>query len=900
MVDYVRILAEVPISPLGPGAKSWNAEVTSYKGSKKRKCSEIALAVDNHGVNIYDVRLGSINSSYAVSPVTTFTCPPCSIKISKTGSGEAHNVTYCSVVDPQPRLISFREETKRKVSFGGQLRTSKIDLPNVGVPIVHIECVATHQDEEEPIEIEILCVYEDGQVFCYDQDLTSRKWGAQTASTHDTYQKSPKMHVVQATSTTVQQASRTLLSERADILAALDQNATSYNSHMLLLTTRSMPDAGKDSQASLDLRIVFIRDIGGSNAEVTSIRPRLEQLASLTIPEPKQAHHETSLRQSHLSNGMFYQLTGDALLVYDLTALAPRLVHNIRFPDSMDVKSFIRISSDIVAVSNKSQIFLIGSQFSSFQAMYDLPVSRKIRYDPQEHGDKQSIISKPDASQLLSYHSPSGSAIILQDRSLIAVDVSKAITPELLSRKRKRKALLIDNIGRGSLSSAENLLPAEHVTAMSGALGGLVDPRRESASWKDQKKTLNALLGKGDSRGFDQMMVSKLGNETGGRSRDTTTGGTPQYILDYIIGKMFSTFSLKAAKDSEEFRFLSGLRMHSMYEKSWRHLVRRGLISTDLIEASLRQQELLGGNNKLSHEALIQAVADWDTTLAMVLALLQSSCLIKVPEVCHALKITIARFEMLTTSDDLRPVTYKSEDISLSQDAAGQTQLTDSNTDYQLPQKSDELSHLHSLLDAIIAHCGASSTVAVIKALRSQLLTSELRRILDILRMKLAYHGWLSPYIGDSVTADFSKQYPNNKVSMIAKFLNCVIDSLGTHGWLLNSRVAHDAPEAIESVSYMQAAISAALEGIEEATYLQAMLEELLLCGKSALNSRATPAQAPRNGQRSALPMGLKLDQNISLTKVGAGGEIQPRSQRDIGKLKSRRVPEYSFERIAV
>ena len=49
------------------------------------------------------------------------------------------------------------------------------------------------------------------------------------------------------------------------------------------------------------------------------------------------------------------------------------------------------------------------------------------------------------------------------------------------------------------------------------------------------------------------------------------------------------------------------------------------------------------------------------------------------------------------------------------------------------------------------------------------------------------------------------------------------------------------------------------------------------------------------------LPLGLNLDKDrVPLTKVGAGGEVMRRSRRDIGDLKSRRVGEYSFERIVI
>lgn len=55
MLQYVRTLAEVPQNPLGSDTLVRTSEVSSFTGLSKRKRSEIALAVDNHSVGIYDV-----------------------------------------------------------------------------------------------------------------------------------------------------------------------------------------------------------------------------------------------------------------------------------------------------------------------------------------------------------------------------------------------------------------------------------------------------------------------------------------------------------------------------------------------------------------------------------------------------------------------------------------------------------------------------------------------------------------------------------------------------------------------------------------------------------------------------------------------------------------------------
>ena len=120
--------------------------------------------------------------------------------------------------------------------------------------------------------------------------------------------------------------------------------------------------------------------------------------------------------------------------------------------------------------------------------------------------------------------------------------------------------------------------------------------------------------------------------------------------------------------------------------------------------------------------------------------------------------------------------------------------------------------------------------------------------------------------------------------------------------------------DTFETIAYLKAEISAALEGIEEATYLRGMLGEMLLCSKSLKHSDRSASrqhtslkvsERTRSGiiasaeeEDRTLPLGLKFPQGTSEYKVGAGGELIKRSLRDIGRLKSRMLPKYSFERI--
>ena len=59
MIQRPYTLANLPVSLHASQGKIFAADVHTVAGTKKRKRSELAVAVDNEGISIYDVRLSS-------------------------------------------------------------------------------------------------------------------------------------------------------------------------------------------------------------------------------------------------------------------------------------------------------------------------------------------------------------------------------------------------------------------------------------------------------------------------------------------------------------------------------------------------------------------------------------------------------------------------------------------------------------------------------------------------------------------------------------------------------------------------------------------------------------------------------------------------------------------------
>ena len=64
MIQNPYLLADIQQDLTGLHGNVLASEVLAVTGSKKRKRSELALAIDHQGINIYDVRLPSVFQAF--------------------------------------------------------------------------------------------------------------------------------------------------------------------------------------------------------------------------------------------------------------------------------------------------------------------------------------------------------------------------------------------------------------------------------------------------------------------------------------------------------------------------------------------------------------------------------------------------------------------------------------------------------------------------------------------------------------------------------------------------------------------------------------------------------------------------------------------------------------------
>lgn len=721
------------------------------------------------------------------------------------------------------------------------------------------------------------------------------------------------LHVEHASVMSLSQATQSLLKNREDILAMLEHNADASDTRLLFLVSRasSVPTSSRGNQ--LDLRIFHVR-------VSESARKPLQELISLILPEPKRPKPEKSNYSWHGSSGTLLQNTSSDLAMYDLTELIPRLAHYMPL-GSTKINSCLRLSASLIALNTPVDMSIVDIQYSSLQAEQTLESLSK---NQSEALTRKHTLKGERNTCLLSYFAPLDLVVVLQGRKLLALQLSTGVEQATNSRKRKRTGLLVNSIGRGVSSFSEKLPERNRLRDIPTPLGTELPNSRSQDGWNTTRDRLESLFKNKNLEQFESIMLSELGiadekeepHLLGDLNRsDAKKRNPPDFRkVNYLLNKVFILEQSRQA--GEQSAIDQKLRISWFPDLLCRRLIRHGLFSVDHIEASLKHSRSFSTTERIKVGAYTQALVEWDKSLKTLQSIFRNPVPLDAREIVHALRYLMHILNKSGSPGTTKQLTDGAQREDEGFDQSTQHKGDKSSIDSISSASEFEVDVAHDLLESILIRLNVFSMSKVTQALKTELSTQELRSLVDLLRIELARGQWLSAY-GEGGLGPLGDGHSNNgQVCIITKLLNSVIDSIGTGGWILGASVTDDLTETEETIAYMKAEISAALEGIEEATYLKGLLGQILLYGKTAtlsqgktkksLGANQKPLQIqsiPMDGtgiESSALPLGSKAAQWVPAKKVGAGGELVERSRRDIWRLKSRMVGEYSFDRIVI
>ncbi|KAL9124729.1 MAG: hypothetical protein Q9217_005976, partial [Psora testacea] len=895
-------IADINPDLTGSPGRIHSSEVYAVSGSRKRKRSEIALAIDRQGVNIYNVRSCKLAASYAISPEATVTCPPCSLLYRSRGDQPARRYTYCSTKTHQRRILGFLEI--------GETESGPVTISSFSIavectsPVVYVDAILPRVEVGafSPNHY-LLVLHENGHISCYKQELEGMSMSQQLEPMSPKPGEPTRIHVKYAAIASVQEARKALLKDREDITAPLDAESDNAGSSLLLL----LSSIGSTRNLDDNCLLFSLYQIRSAEHTYSSLTPGggLRRLLSCVLPTPRDFPASVSNFILHPSDGLLYQQKQDGMIIYDLGGLVPRVTQS--FTSRLDsIVSCLRLSSDLLAASTPSSILVFGLPYCSLQGKMTMSEGQESQSTLNELNLR--VYQSPNANvQLLSSFAQMNIVVALHGRKLIAAPIS--ISPlSQKSRKRKQGGLLVDALARGSL--VRRLSPGQDGTRGSTKiLGSYLTKSHHEGPWSSEESRLTQLLEKGELTAFDDLMTT----EHNVLSRQGPH--IDQHIVSYVLSKVFTVSCFKQPRNGDIHDSINMLEVSVWPPKTCDWLIRQGLLTVDRIVSSLKYHQIMAPDIRLAPGALTHALAQWDPTLTIVHTLLESPAPLRPVELAHAFLAVMHLIRDDELVEDTR--LWMNDEPHISPQGEENTELVNDGEQRRISVSSKPANPSKEILYLILHKLRACPSKDLTQVLRQNFSKAQLRSLIDILRMEIARNGWLSLYLNDLDPSE-SANANNRLISPIFHVLNSALDTLGPTGWILGSSITDDLTETANTISYMKAEVSAALECIEEATYLKGVLGEILLCGKGVLgppsnksltytnNQRAVSqpikpvSVALRDEERRILPLGLRSKPPISTIKIGAGGEVIARSGRDIGRLKSKTVGKYTFERIVV
>ncbi|KAI9678733.1 MAG: hypothetical protein M1817_005790 [Caeruleum heppii] len=941
------------------------ADVWSGMGpSRKRKRAEIAVGIDGEAINIYDLETPRLVTSHALSPVSSFTCAPCTLRLKASTTVASQRLTYISLAGPKHQLVCYAD---LKPESGKQPSTSPItpstvfkhDLPHSEHPVVYLDVLPVSLKDQKPrVPADLLTVRQDGMIQSYSGDLHEERWQASLgavlgSSSADADASAYKVEYVASTDATI--ARRGLLAGREDVLSLLDSHVTTPkrpSSPLLILMTTKSADK-KSVKTGRQLHLLTVRSKRGLSSNTG--HGALQCLLSWDLPASAGVLSTSSRPVLHAASGTFQFILNGALHTWNLTASLPKLLPPLTL-DKQPPASFLRVSNSVVLTANGASATMYDIHYQSVAASFRiaLPHSKTAR---KKRKVAQAVASPlPSSVRLLSYDARSGVATAIAGDQLLGIEIDFQATVNR-SSKRKAGGSLLDAMGHGLRAGDINRKPNLGLDQLPNALTKLFSlpcAAKESV-WKERKQKLTQYAAEGNIESFErefEQLVSDFDASSRPRKRaksslekqshqmDPDTGSTTRVsngvgleatlnadtntlepIFDQrvpllVLRSLFTTVGDENAGVSGT-RVSAGRRLEVAFfpPKVFDWLLLSGNFSMPNIQKALRQDSSSHtASFSIEAEEVIRSLMVLDPQAHVLLLVLESPCYLGADEVVQAINILMESLGFLGDPTEAAPLAITEN---------GDKDMADDDAmEIEGEAAEEELEHAVALLDdgdnardqalsRALLRLHSFPIPTVTAALKRNTSRAGVISLIQMFRNELARDGWLSACLNDDLAVSAEDEAPDQSIKLIGDLLTCALDSVGISGWVGYSLAFDVTDGAAEIINVLKAEVATTLEGVEDALQAANLLGQVLRYGKSAsaVRSQAAAKTTTDNGhiivrtgpvEDQMLPLGLKVEQDISRTKVGAGGEIQKRSARDVGRLKSMRVGKYSVESIVI
>ncbi|KAF1957760.1 hypothetical protein CC80DRAFT_524635 [Byssothecium circinans] len=925
------------------------ASVCSISGIKKRKRTEVAVAVDGEGISVYSLQTPHLTTSYALPPQTSFESAPYSIYRKGNSKRQPRRYTYAFIKDSslgsKPQLVCFAEET-RKDATAHTVRTTytPADASHRLIAIDALPVPAAGPQKE--VSHDVLAIFDSGDVVCLSSDLQVVRWVANLKSLM-TSPKGRELEIEYASLSTAKAVTHGLLRSRQDVSAVLNPSPDDQSDLQDLTQVLCIVCRQSGNKRSLGLFKVSSRS---PDLPTTPLSP-LKALVAWVIPTASLGSSPPTPIFSyalHANTGALHLLHGSGILSYDFSGTIPRLSSNLALSG---INTFLRISQDLLFAASQNVCQILDAKYSSVLAELSLPSSTTSAdrdSKKRKHPEPALTQGSSDIPALVAYYADLGLVVATRGSEVIGFQLE-----ETVSRKKAKTegTRLIDSLGKGIQSGTGDLGLSAH----------------DRQKWHERMSKFDKYASKGKVARFEELIAGDLGIElegstvkseeketvkmTNGVSDVSMANGTDNIQDGHHDGAASKTEEdtlprkwkvLNAIPDGQQLKY----RQYALYALS--RIFRwidspslqgpRGCLKVDffppnvfewllqtgyLTKESIRRAILddptstLGLSTPIRDGDIVRAIVDFDSELHILSAILNHGHFLPIGEVVQALKLLMQSLDdQPKTEDATRLLTNGTEPAAdkMDVDIASEMEAASNEIERALAILDNGLVVRSSTLRPALIRLHTFPAPVVSSTLRAMLPRHDLESLIRLLHHEFRNGGWTSPY--DFADPDVPSTEPpteeidDSAVAIIASLLSYTLDAMGPTTWLTGIGGSSSDETTEELIFDLLEDTSIALNGFWEATYIRGLVGELLRYATKLPKSQKPSNKTLQNQSKPfaldlkpdelpMLPMGAKPDLGIEKTKT-KGGKKKERSAREMGMMISKRVPKYSFERIVV
>lgn len=790
----------------------------------------------------------------------------------------------------------------------------------------------------------LVLVREDGEIQSLDGLDLNTKWISPASTISKNTALPDAQHRVEfAQLADAYTAKKRLLKGREDLFSVFPREivANEFNPMLLILIT-SPVDLTLSSERTFHVVTPPRKTAATSSSKTRSVQTLLSIcLPSLDCKAPNTS--DAAKYNLDISSGILYELADQRLTALDLTQPQPKVQSQLYLEGA---GSYLPLLSSSVLAASAESIDIYHPIFGSIQASLKLeshfqPLSRKRKSNDLENP------TTPNPCRLVAYFPKTHMVHAIDGSDLIAFQINTS--RDTLGRRRTL-GLLLDSLGRGidvsgnpsdgstfrhaleeKMSRLDDYIVAQDVEGFERLMAqelGMKRDEGELRSWEEKQaaKTMANGFTDGVEKGQDLPAPESkpIPQWRWPKQKSEYRKVDPKWAR-YALNRIFSWSQTNQISGESTMKVEYRLHFDFIPHNVIHWLIETGHFNTASVQSALRHELRLSGANSIPPGQMVAALVDIDPQLEVLFCFLSSTNL-EAGELVHAIRQLMRSLELFDDGSSLDQHLLTDEHAP---------ELTNGNVEAEIEYEQDkadsdlqlaeyylgDLSNLRGrALSLALTKLYSRPEPEIVSALQSTLTSAETVSLIYLLRFELARGGWTSRYLDTYRIKEGEDDVGHeNSILLLSGLLNCCVDAIGAGGWLSGDAVLvnGDRFQSEELIASLKLEVSAALEGIEEATYLKGLTAEMIRYGeaiqamsptsqKSGIhgnkNKRDTrPVVLAEEGTDAAiLPYGLKAQQQVSRYRVGAGGEMQQRTARDIGRLKSMKVPEYSRERIVI